>query len=182
MIVSWAPRGHVFAVTDRLGSDSATTFVRSAERPSSENVCAAPQRRLGIRWEGAHHRYCEQAGWTSRGKLVLRLWGYGDGVSFDERLWMKWPWWRHVRGPLQIEGRRLDGEPAALNVCVPNGLYGYGDTGFIPSALIFPSPGCWEVTGRVDKASLTFVILVEKTAEGPGSQCRKLFPPNCFGR
>jgi hypothetical protein len=33
-----------------------------------------------------------------------------------------------------------------------------GPTGFQPSTLIFPTAGCWKVTGRIDdRASLTFV-------------------------
>ena len=83
--VSWAPSGHVFVVTDRLGS-STTTFARNAETGISVDVCAGPQRDLGARWLGAHHRYCEQAGWTSQGELVLRLRGYGEGVEFDTRV------------------------------------------------------------------------------------------------
>jgi len=84
--VSWAPSGHVFVVTDRLSSDSATTIARNAETGRSVDVCAGPQRALGMQWSAAHHRYCEQAGWTRRGGLVLRLWGYGEGVSFDKRV------------------------------------------------------------------------------------------------
>jgi hypothetical protein len=43
----------------------------------------------------------------------------------------------------------------------------YGDIGFQPSYLIFSTPGCWEVTGRVGEASLTFVTRVVKTGDGP---------------
>jgi hypothetical protein len=89
--VSWAPRSHVFVVTDRLGSDSATTFAQNAATGSSVDVCAGPQRDLGARWLGAHHRYCEQAGWTDRGRLLLRLWGYGEGVSFDTQVTVTLP-------------------------------------------------------------------------------------------
>jgi hypothetical protein len=40
-------------------------------------------------------------------------------------------------------------------------LQDYGLTGFQPSALVFPTEGCWQVTGRVaNKTSLTFVTLV----------------------
>jgi len=90
--VSWAPSsGHVFVVTDRVGSDSATTFARNAETGTSVDVCAGPRRDLGARWLGAHHRYCEQAGWTGGGGLVLRLWGYGEGVSFDTQVTVTLP-------------------------------------------------------------------------------------------
>jgi hypothetical protein len=37
---------------------------------------------------------------------------------------------------------------------------GYGDSGFQSSGITLPSEGCWQVTGRVGDASLTFVTLV----------------------
>jgi hypothetical protein len=36
-----------------------------------------------------------------------------------------------------------------------------------PTGVLFAGPGCWEVTGRVGDAALTFVTLVVKTGEGP---------------
>ena len=68
------------------------------------------------------------------------------------------------RGQLRIEGRRLDAPASPLRAHVPNG---YGEIGFQATALVFSSPGCWEVTGRVGDASLTFVTKVEKIREGP---------------
>jgi hypothetical protein len=70
---------------------------------------------------------------------------------------MKWPWWRGKPGTLEIVGRRLDGPAAPLRADIPEG---YGTTGFQASGLIFPQAGCWQVTGRVDSAELTFVTLV----------------------
>jgi hypothetical protein len=75
----------------------------------------------------------------------------------DGSLSMKWGWWRGLTGPLSIEGRRLDAEATPLRADIPDG---YGETGFQVSALIFPTTGCWEVTGRVGEASLTFVTEV----------------------
>ncbi len=69
---------------------------------------------------------------------------------------MKFWWWRLVKGRLTIEGRRLS--------IIPDG---YGEIGFQASGLVFPTPGCWEVTGRIGDKSLTFVTLVEKISEGP---------------
>jgi hypothetical protein len=85
---------------------------------------------------------------------------------------MKWPWWRGVRGHLAVDGRGLDGEPGVVRAAI----LPYGQTGFQPSALAFPGPGCWEVSGHVADATLTFVVLVEKVAEGPSSPCEALFP------
>jgi hypothetical protein len=72
----------------------------------------------------------------------------------------KYPWWRAVTGTLRLEGRRLDGLALPLTATeVPDG---YGIIGFQASAVTFPTEGCWEVTGHVGEASLTFVTLVLK--------------------
>jgi len=83
---------------------------------------------------------------------------HGPGfVGSDGSLAMKWPWWRGVSGKLTIEGRRLDAPAPPLRAHIPEG---YGDSGFQSTALIFPTQGCWEVTGIVGNAQLTFVTLV----------------------
>ncbi len=84
--VSWAPKDYVFAVTERLGSDRATTTVLSVRTPRSVDVCAAPQRELGHQWTMADHRYCEHVGWTNGGELLLRLRGHGGGEAFDRQV------------------------------------------------------------------------------------------------
>lgn len=87
-----------------------------------------------------------------------------DGPGFvgaDNSLAMKWPWWRGVPGKLTIAGRRLDAPAPALRAEITEG---YGDSGFLPISLIFPTQGCWEVTGKVGNARLTFVTLVVKVA------------------
>jgi hypothetical protein len=98
------------------------------------------------------------------GKVVFEPGGPGF-VLEDGSLLMKWFWWRRLSGQLVIEGRRLDGSAGPLGARIPKG---YGTTGFQATALIFPTPGCWEVTGRVGRRNLTFVTLVVKIGEGPG--------------
>lgn len=101
------------------------------------------------------------------GKLWTVLWRDGktlvkpDQIDPDGTLDMKYPWWRGpgVRGPLTITGRRLDAPAPPLRAFIP---IGYGDTGFQASGLLFPTEGCWEVTGKSGDASLTFVTLVMK--------------------
>jgi hypothetical protein len=92
------------------------------------------------------------------GRVVFKPGGPGF-VLEDGSLAMKFPWWRGVKGKLIIEGRRLDSSAPPLRASIPDG---YGDTGFQATSLIFPTPGCWEVTGRVGNASLTFVVHVVK--------------------
>jgi hypothetical protein len=105
--------------------------------------------------------------------LVTHLWPHGvivfkpGGPGYvlrDGSLSMKFPWWRLQSGKLRIEGRRLDGGSLPLRAEIPNG---YGEAGFQATALIFPRPGCWEVTARVGDSRLRFITLVEKIGEGP---------------
>jgi hypothetical protein len=100
------------------------------------------------------------------GTVVFKPGGPGF-VTADGALAMKWGWQRGVRGPLRVEGRRLDESAPPLGADIPAG---YGDFGFQSSALIFPTPGCWEVTGRVANASLTFVTLVQRIGDGPSAR------------
>jgi hypothetical protein len=41
----------------------------------------------------------------------------------------------------------------------------YGDSGYQPVSISFPTEGCWEITGRVGEASLTIVTLAERVDE-----------------
>jgi hypothetical protein len=97
--------------------------------------------------------------WTALwpdGKVVFEA----DATAYvlpDGSLIMKWPWWRGAPGALTIHGKRLDGPASLLSAEIPEG---YGTTGFQASGLIFSHAGCWEVTGQVDGAELTFVTLV----------------------
>ncbi len=92
------------------------------------------------------------------GKVIFEPGGPGT-INADGSLGMKWGWWRGVEGPLTIEGRRLDAPAPPLGHTIPNG---YGASGFQAAGLIFPTEGCWEVTGKVGAAELTFVTLVVK--------------------
>ena len=107
-------------------------------------------------------------GWQSaygNGSLwVGALWPHGvviitpDNVDQDGRLEMKFGWYRLSSGFLTITGRRLDA-PAPP---VSGQTSGYGVTGFNASGVIFPTEGCWQVTGRVGRVALTFVTFVIK--------------------
>src|SRR5581483_2428222 len=94
--------------------------------------------------------------WTN-GIVIFAKEGPGF-VGADGSLAMKWPWFRYnVVGELTIDGKRLDA-PAPKPSLGKAG--GDGRTGFLPSALIFPSEGCWQITARAGGAELTFVTLV----------------------
>jgi hypothetical protein len=71
--------------------------------------------------------------------------GGAVGMTFG---WTRGP---GVEGPLEISGRRLDATAPPLGAEIQD----YGPSGFQPSTIVFPTEGCWEVTGR---AELTFVL------------------------
>jgi hypothetical protein len=105
------------------------------------------------------------------GKLwVGGLWPHGiiavghGFVDHHGRVGMKFGWWRGVPGRLQITGRRLDAPAPPVRSDVPNG---YGAKGFQASGVIFPTEGCWEVTGSVHRTPLSFVTFVIKRTEHP---------------
>jgi hypothetical protein len=81
-----------------------------------------------------------------------------DGSLQWKFLWMK------ARLPMTIEGRRLDAPSSPLRSRVN---HEFDNENFQPSSLIFPTPGCWEITSRVGPSSLTFVVNVVKIGNGP---------------
>jgi hypothetical protein len=72
----------------------------------------------------------------------------------------KFPWWRIIPGALTITARRLDG-PTGHFSGNPGTVDSYGTAGFDPSYLVWPSLGCWQVTGTVANQSLTIVMHVQ---------------------
>lgn len=96
------------------------------------------------------------------GTVIFKPGGAGF-LTPDGALGMKFGWQRGIRGKLRIEGRRLDADAPPLR----SEFVDYGDIGFQATYVIFPTPGCWEVTGRVSDASVTFVTRVLKVGDGP---------------
>lgn len=78
----------------------------------------------------------------------------------DGSIGMKFMWWRGVKGELQITGQRLDTQAKPARADVPGG---YGDQSFQASGIVFPTAGCWQVTGSVGANNLTFVTEVVGT-------------------
>jgi hypothetical protein len=112
-------------------------------------------------------------------KLWTGLWPGGvvlarpDFVRPNGEVHMKWWWWRAVPGqPLTLTGHRLDGRVPDMRAEIPDGY----DSNFQATGLIFPTEGCWEVTGTAGDDSLTFVTLVVKVPTDVSDTCNITFP------
>lgn len=104
--------------------------------------------------------------WTTTwpdGKVVFRPGGPGF-IDTDGALGMKWGWLRRIAGDLIVGGRRLDAEAPPARAYMNSG---YGNVGGQPIYLVFPTPGCWQITGRLGDRSLTFVVRVVVEEGGP---------------
>jgi hypothetical protein len=99
----------------------------------------------------------------SNGIVLFHQGGHGFRTR-DGGLGTKFGWRRGVTGKLKITGRRLDAAAPPLRAHIP---FGYGERGFQSTYIIFPTTGCWEVTGKAAEASLTFVTQVERLGTGP---------------
>jgi len=103
----------------------------------------------------------------------------GPGSVDSDGLGMKFWWWRQPAGAaLTLEGRRLDGEAAPMRADIPEGYSG----AFQATGLIFPTPGCWEVTGRVNDSRLTFVTEVVADCPADTSSLKGRWAELCAGQ
>jgi hypothetical protein len=90
----------------------------------------------------------------------------GGFIDRDGALGIKLAWNRLKPGKLNVSGRRLDADARPAR----GYLYDQGNLGAQSMYLVFPTPGCWEITGSVGEFSLSFVLYVEKIGEGPASR------------
>ena len=82
-------------------------------------------------------------------------------INADGSIWAKQGWWRGLPGVLRVTGRRLDAPSPPLRADIRGG---YGEQGFIPVGLVFPTVGCWRVTGKLGSARLAYVVRVTKVS------------------
>lgn len=140
---------------DRAGREA---LGRGASTPSPCRV-TAPNGDRPPESQGGDGGYGNDALWTN-----LWMWGEGEVLvppshvlpdgSFGP---MKWAWYRYTSGKIEVTGRRLDAPAPPLQDVTPDG---YGNRGFQVSGLIFPTEGCWEITGSIGNDQLRFVTLV----------------------
>ena len=100
-------------------------------------------------------------------RFVFRPGGAGFQAVSDGALGIKVAWNRKRKGRLAINGRRLDGTAPGARGSVRGAM---SDIGFQPTYVIFPTPGCWEITGHLAGGSFSFVVIVEKIGDGPAAR------------
>ena len=138
------------AATDAAGKTCALTVANGSIPPTAND------------WGG---RTPENS--HGNGKLWTLFWPHNvviatpDFVQEDGAVRMKWPWWRGIKGELRISGNRLDAKAPPVRADISDA---YGRSGFQPSAIFFPTDGCWKITGSVGDASLTFVTMILKVS------------------
>lgn len=134
----------------------ATTAVPQHSAPSSAapaNCPVTPYSAAGLAdnftatWYGRDHL------WAGLEPAYQGVWYAGKEVKVQWRL-------PHPR-QLAVTGSRLDAAAPPLQVSLPTGY----TSGFQPSSLLFPTAGCWKVTGRIPGQSLHFVVLVHSAAD-----------------
>jgi hypothetical protein len=81
-----------------------------------------------------------------------------DGVIWLDATGTKFPTYRLAAGKPTISGRRTDGAAGAVEVRIDEG--GYGEMGFLPVSVGFPTAGCWEVTFALAQRQLNVVVMV----------------------
>jgi hypothetical protein len=106
-------------------------------------------------------------GWSPKGTYFGRPSGPWY-VNADRTIWvasLKWkrwtpektPWLRPAGVPLEVTGRRLDGDAPPLQVHIYAIPY---SSRFQSSIIRFPSEGCWEVTAKAGTSELRFITKI----------------------
>lgn len=142
-----------------VGAHCAYSSAAQSPHPSTHRPCAITHPKGGLVGNDAlavvlleHGRYVFQP-------------GGGGFVDHDGALGIKVGWELRRRGTLFVSGRRLDGVAPEARAYIPRSYDDY--IGGMSLYLVFPTPGCWEITGTVAGGSLTFVVQVVKIGEGP---------------
>lgn len=76
------------------------------------------------------------------------------------KLGEKWMWYRTVHGHVSVSGRRLGG-PESFQTGPLEEIVVGRDTGLLVEDLVFPSEGCWQITGTAGGTEITFVVNVQ---------------------
>jgi len=138
----------------RHEAPAATTEERTATTESSASVCAVTP---SVRETPLILEKTAPLGpgpWHINADRTIWVWDQ----PYVARRPMKTMWIRPAGAELSITGRRIDGPAPPLEANVPCCYL----TGYQASGLVFPTPGCWEVTAVAGNSTLVFVTRVSE--------------------
>jgi hypothetical protein len=165
-----------FALAAAAALTSLLAIVATSSASSACAVTVSPAR-TGVGFAAAAFNYGSdllraELYWPQGTLIAGRLPDGGSmaGINRDGSIDTKVGWWRGVPGQLVIRGRRLDAPAPPLKADAGT-VASYGRQGFVPGGITFPTTGCWEVTGTVGRASLTFVVEVTKPPDAVLTDC-----------
>jgi hypothetical protein len=149
-----------------LATATCTSSPAASVAPNTKRSPSTPPRACPVTLPAGDHRARDPAGLGKsgygNGRLWVGLWPHGiaqaraDNVNRHGGIVMKFPWDRSVSGRLRITGHRIDAQAPPLRAPIIDPR----PKGFQPTSLVFPTEGCWQVTGTVRGVSLTFVTEV----------------------
>jgi hypothetical protein len=105
------------------------------------------------------------------------IWGGQHFSTTDPASGSKTDWWREAKvswwrqgydwrvdsaSKLKVTGRRLDSTAPPLVAHEANAVGIKFPNIYMMDSLYFPTPGCWEITGRYEDDEVTFVVWVAK--------------------
>ena len=104
-------------------------------------------------------RYGTPALWTA-----LRLDGTWNGLPYQDGAYtQKVFWWSRDydwKSPLSVTGTRIDGSAPPLRSSPATNAFAEDIGSSILVGVEIPAAGCWEITGHLRGATLSFVVLV----------------------
>jgi len=98
--------------------------------------------------------------WTRREAGIVPPAQWQAARLTDGRWRLKFPWFRLRAGRLEITAKRVGG---GGRFSAETHQDSYLPTGFLPSALLFSSTGCWRVTGALGGSTVTVRIAIPRT-------------------
>ena len=106
----------------------------------------------GRHWIGSHGLWVRTA---------IRAYG-GFWSPADKAYLFKLAWYRQQAGRISVVGK-MSGATRSPQPHIRTAWSSYPAPGVLPSTLVFKEQGCWKVTARQSKATVTFTVAVYNT-------------------
>jgi hypothetical protein len=87
---------------------------------------------------------------------------HNDGVYGQKVFWWRqgYDWRSEPQPPLTVTGRRIDGSAGPLVASSATNAFASDIGSAMLVGVAIPAPGCWQITGHISGAELSFVVWV----------------------